>query len=111
MKRLPPLQIIAYGFGNLAGGLYNALNNFTIPFFLSIYTQYAILIGWLSSTRSFEQAVVQPIVGARSDRTWTHFGRRAPFFLVAMPLTALILILTAQVPADPSLFPLVALLV
>lgn len=111
MKPLPPLQVIAYGIGNLAGGLYNAFTNFTLPLYLALFTNDAILIGWLSSTRSFEQAIVQPVVGARSDRTWTRLGRRAPFFLVAMPITALLLILNAQVPQDPALFPLVALLI
>ncbi len=102
MQRLSPLKILAYSCGNLAAGLYYAFNSFTLPLFLSLYTQNAILIGWLSSTRSFEQFVVQPIVGAASDRTWTRIGRRAPFFVLAMPISALILAITGNLPEAPE---------
>lgn len=36
--------------------------------------------------------LVQPIVGAVSDRTWTRLGRRRPFFLVGAILASLALI-------------------
>jgi len=32
---------------------------------------------------------VQPWVGARSDRTWTRFGRRKPWILVGLPIAVL----------------------
>ncbi|RIK19777.1 MAG: hypothetical protein DCC52_14955 [Chloroflexi bacterium] len=102
MQRLGPLKIIAYSFGNLAAGVYYAFNSFALPLYLSLFTSNAILIGWLSSTRSFEQFIIQPIVGAWSDRTWTRVGRRAPFFLLAMPVAALLLALTGNVPTDPA---------
>lgn len=102
MQRLGPLKIIAYSFGNLAAGVYYAFNSFALPLYLSLFTSNAILIGWLSSTRSFEQFVIQPLVGAWSDRTWTRVGRRAPFFILAMPVAALLLALTGNVPTDPA---------
>lgn len=37
--------------------------------------------------------LVQPIVGAMSDRTWTKLGRRRPFFLVGAILASICLIL------------------
>jgi maltose/moltooligosaccharide transporter len=37
--------------------------------------------------------IVQPIVGAMSDRTWTRLGRRRPFFLVGAILASICLIL------------------
>lgn len=37
--------------------------------------------------------IVQPIVGAMSDRTWTRLGRRRPFFLVGAILASISLIL------------------
>ena len=88
--------------GNLAAGLFYAFNNFTLPIYLSIYTNNAILIGWLSSTRSFEQAIFQPLVGAWSDRTWTRIGRRAPFFLASMPIAAVFMLATGLMPHDPA---------
>lgn len=36
--------------------------------------------------------LVQPIVGALSDRTWTGLGRRRPFFLIGAILASLALI-------------------
>jgi maltose/moltooligosaccharide transporter len=103
MKRLSGRGIIAYSFGSLAAGLYYAFNNFTLPLYLSRFTSNAIIIGWLASTRSGEQLITQPIVGKWSDQTWTRFGRRAPFFLIAMPLSALLIIFNGVLPFDPSL--------
>lgn len=102
MPRLDPLRTIAYSCGNLAAGVYYAFNSFALPLYLSLFTSNAILIGWLSSTRSFEQFIIQPVIGAWSDRTWTRVGRRAPFFLLAMPVAALLLALTGHVPTDPA---------
>ena len=36
--------------------------------------------------------LVQPLIGAMSDRTWTRLGRRRPFFLVGAILSSLALI-------------------
>ncbi|MGB8646566.1 MAG: MFS transporter [Anaerolineae bacterium] len=103
MKHLSRSGIIAYSMGSVAAGLFYAFNNFTLPLFLSFYTKDAIIIGWLSSTRSVEQAFIQPFVGGWSDRTWTRLGRRAPFFLIAMPISALFFVITTLIPHDPSL--------
>ena len=45
--------------------------------------------------------LVQPIIGHFSDRTWTRFGRRRPYFLVGAILTTLALI---AMPNSPSLW-------
>src|SRR5918911_1676727 len=111
MTRITRTQTIAYSFGSLAAGLYYAFNNFTLPLYLSLFTHNAILIGWLSSTRSFEQSVIQPVVGAWSDRTWTRVGRLAPFFLTAMPIVMLLFILNAHLPRDPALLPIVVVMI
>ena len=95
-------KALAYSAGNFGAGLFYAFNNFTLPLYLSIYTNNAILIGWLSSTRSFEQAIFQPLVGAWSDRTWTRLGRRAPFFLATMPIAAVLMLATGLLPHDPA---------
>ena len=47
-----------------------------------------LLIGLLSSTRSIEGVVIQPTIGAMSDRVWTRFGRRRVFILIGVPLSA-----------------------
>ncbi len=111
MNRLSKKGILAYSMGQLAAGTFFAFNNFTLPIYLSVYTNNAILIGWLSSTRSFEQSIIQPVVGAWSDRTWTPIGRRSPFFLTAMPLAALIMIANGLLPHAPNFLPIVVLAV
>jgi maltose/moltooligosaccharide transporter len=95
-------RTIAYSFGQVAAGLYGAFNIFTLPLYLSHFTSNAILIGWLSSTRSFEQSIIQPLVGAASDRTQTRLGRRAPFYLTTMPIVALLFIVNAWIPRSPE---------
>lgn len=108
MSPLSRSRTFAYAAGLFAAGMYFAFNNFTLPLYLSLFTSNNILIGWLSSTRSFEQSIIQPIVGAWSDRTWMRFGRRAPFFLTTMPLVAILLIFNGLLPHDPALLALVA---
>lgn len=105
MKRLSRSQVLAYACGNIAAGLFYAFNNFTLPLYLKHFTNNDIIIGWLSSTRSFEQSITQPLIGVWSDRTWTRFGRRAPFFLVMMPLSALFLVVNGLLPHDPTSWP------
>jgi maltose/moltooligosaccharide transporter len=54
----------------------------------------AVLVGLLDNQRSFEGAIIQPVVGAWSDRTWTRLGRRRPFVVAFVPLCVLFLFLT-----------------
>ena len=37
--------------------------------------------------------IVQPLIGYYSDRTWTRFGRRMPYLLIAGPIGAIVLVL------------------
>jgi len=45
--------------------------------------------------------LVQPVVGYLSDRTWTRWGRRRPFFMAGAVLTTLALLL---MPNSPTLW-------
>ncbi|MBX3244565.1 MAG: MFS transporter [Acidobacteria bacterium] len=45
--------------------------------------------------------LIQPIVGAMSDRTWTRLGRRRPFFLVGAIIASICLVL---MPNSPTLW-------
>src|SRR5215472_6280247 len=93
----------AYAAGSLGTGAFYAFNNFVLPPILKSFGAPDLLIGLLSSTRSIEGALIQPTVGALSDRVWTPFGRRRPFMLICIPLSALFFVAGAFVS---SLLPL-----
>jgi maltose/moltooligosaccharide transporter len=97
-----------YSAGSVGAGAFFAFNNFALPFVLKNLGANDLITGLLSSTRSLEGAIIQPTVGAFSDRIWTPFGRRRPFIAVAIPLCALFFVLAAL--AD-SLLPLAAAII
>jgi maltose/moltooligosaccharide transporter len=87
-ERLSPARMLLYAAGSVGTGAFYAFNNFVLPPLLKSFGAPDLLIGLLSSTRSLEGALIQPTVGAYSDRVWTRFGRRRPFILVGVPLSA-----------------------
>src|SRR6266508_6258830 len=90
-------RTLLYSAGSVGAGAFYAFNNFVLPNVLKSFGASDLLIGLLSSTRSIEGAVIQPTVGALSDRVWTRFGRRAPFIMVGIPLSAVFFISAAFV--------------
>jgi maltose/moltooligosaccharide transporter len=88
LSRLTNGTLFAYATGSIGTGAFYAFNNFVLPPILKSFGAPDLLIGLLSSTRSIEGAVIQPTVGALSDRVWTRFGRRRPFMLIGIPLSA-----------------------
>jgi maltose/moltooligosaccharide transporter len=93
--RLPLRTALAYSSGNFGAGMFYAFNNFILSLYLKDLGAAAVVIGLLSSTRSFEGAIIQPVVGERSDRTWNHLGRRRPFILAFIPISVLFMVWTA----------------
>ena len=94
---LPPSTAALYSAGSVGTGAFYAFNNFVLPPILKSFGAPDLLIGLLSSTRSIEGAVIQPTVGALSDRVWTRVGRRRPFMLIGIPLSALFFVAGAFV--------------
>src|SRR6185437_614857 len=86
-----------YATASIGTGAFYAFNNFVLPPILKSFGAPDLLIGLLSSTRSIEGALIQPTVGALSDRVWTPFGRRRPFMLIGIPLSALFFVAGAFV--------------
>src|SRR5438552_4454720 len=80
-----------YGFGTLgASAVYSFLNS-GAGLYLERYPAVPTwAVGLLSQERSLAGAFVQPIVGAMSDRTRTRIGRRKPFFIAGVALTAVL---------------------
>jgi Na+/melibiose symporter-like transporter len=95
-KRLTPRQVALYSVASVGSGIFNAFNNFVLPLLLN--GAPALVVNLLSNTRSIEGTIVQPVVGAWSDRIWTPLGRRRPFMLVAIPLSALFMALAPLAP-------------
>jgi maltose/moltooligosaccharide transporter len=80
--------MLVYSAGSIGTGAFYAFNNFVLPPILKSFGAPDLLIGLLSSTRSIEGALIQPTIGALSDRVWTRFGRRRVFLLIGVPLSA-----------------------
>ena len=100
--------MLLYSSGNFGSGMFYAFNNFILPLFLQPLHMPDIGIGLLSSTRSAEGAVLQPLVGAWSDRTWTRLGRRRPFIVRFVPISAFFILLTPFLPGWQTFAPIAA---
>jgi MFS family permease len=92
-------ESIVFGCGNLgANAVYNFLNG-AAGLYLERYPAVPVwAVGLLAQERSLAGAFAQPIVGAMSDRTRTRIGRRKPFFIVGVSLTAASLLFLAGFP-------------
>jgi maltose/moltooligosaccharide transporter len=93
MEALDKKTTALYSAASIGTGAFFAFNNFVLPPILKSFGAPDLLTGLLSSTRSIEGVVIQPTVGAISDRIWTRFGRRRPFMLVGIPLSAFFFLL------------------
>jgi maltose/moltooligosaccharide transporter len=103
-------QRLAYLGCSFGIGAFSAFNNFTLTLWLSGFTSSYLLLGLLGNSRSFEGAIVSPLVGAWSDRTWAGWlGRRRPFILIGGLLSAALLALTPALSAWVLPGPLAAL--
>lgn len=93
--RLTRTKTLLYSAGSIGAGAFYAFNNFVLPQLLKAAGASDLLTGLLSSTRSIEGAIIQPTIGALSDRTRTRLGRRRPFIIVGVPLSAALFLFAA----------------
>jgi MFS family permease len=79
-----------------------ALYNVFVPIILNkTYGLSASFVGFFMSLDNLAAFLIQPAVGAWSDRTRTRIGRRMPFILIGAPISALmfgLIPLTAVLP-------------
>src|SRR5438067_5267138 len=88
-----------YALGNFGANVVYAFLNLAAGLYLVRYPEVPVwAVGILSQERSLAGAFVQPIVGAWSDRTRTRIGRRKPFFIGGVSLTAASLLFLAGFP-------------
>jgi len=88
-------RTILYSAGSVGAGAFFAFNNFVLPQLLKAAGASDLLTGLLSSTRSIEGALIQPTIGALSDRTRSRLGRRRPYIALGIPLSALFFVVAA----------------
>ena len=99
LKPLSFRESAIYGCGALgANAVYSFLNG-AAGLYLNHYPEVPVwAVGPLSQERSLAGAFAQPIVGAMSDRTRTPIGRRKPFFIAGVALTAASLLFLSGFP-------------
>ncbi|MGH2446985.1 MAG: MFS transporter [Chloroflexota bacterium] len=103
-------QRALYTTGAVGWGAYNGFNNAILSLFISGFTGNPFIIGYLSNTRTIEGVIIQPLVGRLSDRTVGRLGRRRPFILAGIPVTAVLLVLVPVIgsSAGAATLPLLA---
>lgn len=95
-RKLSFFDIWNMSFGYLGIQMGFALQNANASRILQIFGADVHSLSWFWIVAPLMGLIVQPIIGHYSDRTWTRFGRRKPYFLIGSVLAALGLILMPQ---------------
>ncbi|NLA93027.1 MAG: SLC45 family MFS transporter, partial [Spirochaetales bacterium] len=82
------LTTFLIGLGFFTMGLMDPLYDTYIPIFLSRYIESNALIGAIMTLDNVFAIFLIPIFSAISDRTQTRIGRRMPFIISLLPLSA-----------------------
>lgn len=82
------LTTFLIGLGFFTMGLMDPLYDTYVPIFLSKFIESKGLIGSIMTLDNILAIFLIPIFSAISDRTRTPIGRRMPFIIICLPLTA-----------------------
>ncbi len=98
------------GFGFFTVGMMDPLYDSYVQIFLARFIPYKSVIGVIMSLDNVLALFLIPVVSVWSDRTETRFGRRMPWIVTLLPLSA---VCFAFIPyaAERSLFLLISVLV
>lgn len=77
------------GLGFFTMGLMDPLYDNYVPMFLGSYIESSALIGSVMTLDNILAVFLIPVFSAMSDRTRTRIGRRMPYIITLLPLTAL----------------------
>ncbi|HHX29860.1 MAG TPA: SLC45 family MFS transporter [Clostridiaceae bacterium] len=78
------------GFGFLASSLAWSIYNSLVPVLLEErFMLSTVVIGTIMTIDNIFGIIFQPLVGAFSDKTFTRYGRRMPWIMVGIPLSAI----------------------
>ncbi|HPU22285.1 MAG TPA: MFS transporter [Thermoclostridium caenicola] len=86
---------------SLAWSIYNSY----VPVFLSGLIKSSTIVGAIMTIDNLFGVIFQPFFGRLSDRTKNRFGRRMPFLLVGIPISALFFFFIPWYDRLDSLFP------
>jgi Na+/melibiose symporter-like transporter len=86
------------GLGFFTMGLMDPLYDNYVPILLSRYIGSKGIIGTIMTLDNIFAIFLIPIVSAISDRTRTKIGRRMPYIIVTLPLTAVFFSLIPSLP-------------
>ncbi|MCE7796263.1 glycoside-pentoside-hexuronide (GPH):cation symporter [Sphingobium sufflavum] len=101
--RLPLLACIGWGAGTLAvAALFNSVNVLLLRYLVDHVGIGAALAGSLIALSKLYDAVIDPFVGAASDRSRSRHGRRRPFVLAGGLMLAAAALLLFNVPTSLS---------
>ncbi len=90
------------GFGFFAVSLIWGTYNLFVPVFLSEkFGLNAAMVGFFMTLDNIAALLIQPPVGAWSDRLRTRIGRRMPFLLIGAPISAVVFGLVPLAAALP----------
>lgn len=100
---------VLIGLGFFTMGLMDPLYDSYVPIFLNDFIQSKQLIGTIMTLDNLFAIFLIPLFSALSDRTRTRIGRRMPYIIVTLPLSALFF---ASIPfsAAKTLWALIVLL-
>ena len=105
-RGISTLRLMGLGTGSLGLAATWALYNTFMPLLLAQFVSSAGVRGTIMALDNVIAVLMLPLVGAWSDRLGGRLGKRLPFLLVGMPLTALLF--TALPLADATLWTLLA---
>lgn len=88
------------GLGFMAISITWSVYNAFVPIFYESFVKSGLLLGFLMVTDNIIGISLQPWVSHRSDKTWSKWGRRMPFVLLAAPIGA---VLFALIPFHTGL--------
>ncbi|MHA1971808.1 MAG: MFS transporter [Candidatus Hodarchaeales archaeon] len=79
------------GLGFFTTGISWALYNSYVPVWLNKFIDDRVIVGFIMGLDNLVMIFMEPIIGSISDKTHTRFGRRIPFLLIGVPVSALFL--------------------
>jgi len=97
------------GLGFFTMGLMDPLYDSFVPLFLREYIASKGIIGSIMTLDNIFAIFLIPIISAISDKTSTKIGRRMPFIIVTLPLTALMFSMIPFAALKSLLFLILAL--